>query len=379
MNAQVRGALLDTAREVVAVALAQGESIVLYRQPGTQEASLLIGLAQKITDPQLPNEPGFFIAPFQHSEHYPHVWLRGEARSFEDFTATKAYTTTSSSLSWHTVSHGDALPSASQAEQSYKMLVRAAMDTILQGKAQKIVTSRRWTIPTPHLFDLLELWSRVALAYPDAFVSLVSTPYTGTWLCASPELLVSEDAAGVFRTVALAGTQPALEGLRSAEALWTHKEIEEQALVSRYIIQAFKQLRLREFVEDGPFTTQAAHLLHLKSTFEVDTVATNRPFLLQDMLHLLHPTSAVCGMPREAALNFLHDHESYDRAYYAGFVGPVNQNTGTALYVQLRCMQHVEKYIHLYAGGGITAQSDVEKEWKETEYKLQTLSSLLTA
>ena len=75
------------------------------------------------------------------------------------------------------------------------------------------------------------------------------------------------------------------------------KDIEEQALVERYVISCFKKIRLREYDEHGPKTMIAGNVLHLKTEFEVDMVATNFPQLGSVMLNLLHPTSAVCGMP----------------------------------------------------------------------------------
>ena len=155
-------------------------------------------------------------------------------------------------------------------------------------------------------------------------VSLVSDEKTGTWLGASPELLVSVDRNGIFRTVALAGTQVYQDNILLRNIGWTQKEIEEQALVERYIISCFKKIRVREFDEHGPKTVQAGNLVHLKSDFEVDMKAVNFPLLGSVMLKLLHPTSAVCGMPMEASLSFLKQHEKHDREFYAGYLGPVN-------------------------------------------------------
>ena len=95
------------------------------------------------------------------------------------------------------------------------------------------------------------------------------------------------------------------------------------------------------------------------------------------MLDLLHPTSAVCGMPQEPALDFLRKHEEYDRAFYSGYLGPVNIENETNIFVNLRCMQLLSQKAILYAGAGVTIDSDPEKEWQETEMKLQTLLNVL--
>jgi isochorismate synthase len=98
------------------------------------------------------------------------------------------------------------------------------------------------------------------------------------------------------------------------------------------------------------------------------------------MLRLLHPTSAVGGMPRVAALDFLAHHEGYDRAYYSGFLGPVNVAApGVArLFVNLRCLQLRAGEAILYAGTGLTVDSDPAREWQETEYKMRTIGAVLT-
>ncbi|MBK7650997.1 MAG: chorismate-binding protein [Flammeovirgaceae bacterium] len=210
-----------------------------------------------------------------------------------------------------------------------------------------------------------------------AFVSLVSSPETGTWMGATPELLVSV-AQNKFKTVALAGTLPYSPDINLKYVAWTQKEIEEQALVCRYIINCFKKIRLREYEEHGPKTIVAGNLMHLKTEYEVDTLATNFPQLGSVMLKLLHPTSAVCGMPLENSLAFLKDHEGFDRQFYSGYLGPVNLKAESHIYVNLRCMQIFSDKVRIYAGAGVTADSVSETEWMETEMKMHTLQKIIT-
>ncbi len=159
---------------------------------------------------------------------------------------------------------------------------------------------------------------------------------------------------------------------------WTQKDIEEQALVCRYIISCFKKIRLREYVETGPKTVVAGNLLHLKTDYDVDMTATGFPQLGSIMLKLLHPTSAVCGMPLQNALDFLAKEEKYDREFYSGFIGPVNIDSESHIYVNLRCMQILkDKKAQLYAGAGVTSDSIPEKEWEETEIKMNTLLNVI--
>ena len=205
--------------------------------------------------------------------------------------------------------------------------------------------------------ERFKTFQKLCTAYPNAMVSMVSSDATGTWLGASPELLVSFDERAHFKTVALAGTKRVEGGVNIKSVAWNEKEIEEQALVCRYIISCFKKIRLREYEERGPRTVLAGNLLHLKTEFEVDTVATNFPLLASVMLKLLHPTSAVCGMPLENAQQFLKANEGYDREFYSGFLGPINFKNESHVFVNLRCMQVLDETALLYAGAGVTIDS----------------------
>jgi isochorismate synthase len=117
--------------------------------------------------------------------------------------------------------------------------------------------------------------------------------------------------------------------------------------------------------------------VHLKSDFTVDLKAINFPQLGSVMLQLLHPTSAVCGMPLEPAIDFLRMHEGYDREFYAGYLGPVNIENDISLFVNLRCMKLLDNKAILFAGAGVTVDSVAEKEWEETEIKFRTLLNVI--
>lgn len=265
-------------------------------------------------------------------------------------------------------------------QDHFTNIVTKAIEAIENDRFKKVVPSRRKMVALPDNFDVASTFQRLCEAYPAAFVSIFSIPGIGTWMGASPEILVSTYQQGerqMFRTVALAGTQP-LQGENPLKnAAWRQKEIEEQAMVSRYIINCFKKIRLREFEEDGPKTIAAGNLLHLRTDFTVDMNATNFPELGSVMLELLHPTSAVCGMPKEPSLEFIQQYEGYDRSFFSGFLGPVNIQDEINLFVNLRCMQLLNRQAALYAGAGITIDSEPEREWNETEMKMRTVQQLL--
>ena len=262
-------------------------------------------------------------------------------------------------------------------KEAFEQLIQTSVQQIEAGLFEKVVPSRSKSISLPESFDAVKVFQNLCKTYSNAMVSFISIPSVGTWLGATPELLVCVEDQRTFKTVALAGTKVFEEGINLKNVAWTQKEIEEQALVGRYIINNFKKIRLREFEEHGPKTVVAGNLMHLKTEFSVDMKATNFPQLGSVMLDLLHPTSAVCGMPLESSLEFLKQNEGYDREFYSGFLGPVNMNDNTNIFVNLRCMQLFEGQAIVYAGAGVTIDSVPEDEWKETEMKLNTLLNVI--
>jgi isochorismate synthase len=136
-------------------------------------------------------------------------------------------------------------------KEEYKALVERGVAAIEAGQVLKVVSSRAVRRPLPAGFDALRAFVELEHRYPLAFASLVSAPGAGTWFGATPETLVQLTEDGRFCTMALAGTQPRPADHSPYTAVWRQKEIEEQALVARYIVSCFKQLRLREYDETG--------------------------------------------------------------------------------------------------------------------------------
>lgn len=366
-------------RKIVAHSLLAGKALALWRMPDAQAVDLITcEHPQTLSDIALEELPsGFLVGPFDPAR--PKFFLSSECHIRIEHEAIRLLQTPGEldidrlpllPFSWHVQKKNFARETPAPA---FVDTVRSGLNAIEAGTLEKIVPSRVKDVELDGQFDLLQLFQSLADRYPHALVSLVSSPQTGTWLGATPELLVAQDAHGVFNTVALAGTQPFVAGADLKKISWTQKDIEEQAFVSRYIINCFKKIRLREYEEHGPRTYRAGNLLHLKTDYVVDTRATHFPQLASVMLKLLHPTSAVCGMPLEPALQFLRDHETHDRELYAGYLGPVEINGNTHVFVNLRCMQWLGNRARLYAGAGVTGDSDPAAEWNETEMKLNTI------
>jgi isochorismate synthase len=362
-------------------------SFALWRLPHTETVHFAASdRLQKLTEVNMEeSEPGFIFAPFDPSHEKiflpadefiifkSHTIVSSSAPSFETSRSVAKNLSTSKKNYYS----GSSRPGAAVEEVEYKKLVEHAREQVGKGTFEKIVPSRFKQMTLPENFDLLQAFDELCALYPHALVSVFSSPITGTWVGATPELLASITRDRCFHTVAVAGTQPYNPEVNIRNISWTQKEIEEQALVERYVISCFKKIRLREYEEHGPRTSVAGNVIHLKTDFDVDMVATNFPQLGTTMLKLLHPTSAVCGMPLQVSLDFIRSHEGYDRQYYSGFLGPLNVAGESCMYVNLRCMQLFENAVMLYAGAGVLADSDPEKEWAETEMKMNTLGRII--
>ena len=154
---------------------------------------------------------------------------------------------------------------------------------------------------------------------------------------------------------------------------WSTKNIEEQRIVATYIAECLEQFSA-DFSEEGPRTVRAANLVHLRSDFNFTLPTNDR---IGDLLQSLHPTPAVCGLPKREAFRFIIGNEHTPRRYYSGFMGMLDPQSDTHLYVSLRCMNIDGNRCHLFAGGGLLRESTGEQEWQETEAKLETMRRLL--
>lgn len=214
--------------------------------------------------------------------------------------------------------------------------------------------------------------------YPRLFVALVYTSQSGMWLMATPEILLKGEG-DEYQTMSLAGTQKAEPSRTIADypvegVEWSEKNREEQQYVTDYIEDCIKGFA-GDYRLKGPYTTMAANLYHLRTDISFRLLDKGR---LGDVINALYPTPAVCGIPKDAARRFILQHELHSRKYYSGFVGPISSQGKTHLFVSLRCMNILQDGIcDLYAGGGLLKESEMEKEWKETEAKMQTIRRVL--
>jgi isochorismate synthase len=245
----------------------------------------------------------------------------------------------------------------------FENLVNNSVKEIQSGKFDKLVVSRK--IDFSRKIDVFETYQNLLKTYSTAFRYLFFHPKVGIWIGATPEQLIKiED--NKFETVALAGTQ-----LYSNEVHWTSKEIQEQQFVTDYIVLNCEKIASNIEVSD-PFTLQAGKIAHIKTV--IKGIISNEA--VSELILKLHPTPAVCGLPKEKAKEFILKNEKYDRKFYAGFLGEWKCNRATNLFVNLRCME-IGKMNSIYVGCGITKGSIPENEFIETQNKSETIKNII--
>lgn len=352
------------------------KSFAIYRLPWTDTPILVMqdgGENHVFANlKELNGEKGFVISPFRFTEDHPGVIIRPDvtASGWDEITEKISNVVIEERPSDHTTSS-----EISQAEPDLKKTYIETFSRFigpLKNKTfSKLVLSRNAGYTLSDNFSPLEAFITACNSYPRMMISLSHTPVSGTWIGSTPEIILSGEG-NTWNTVALAGTMPMQGEVMPTE--WHKKEQDEQAFVSEYINKVIKKFSSKIAIK-GPYTTRAGQLVHLRTDFQFGLKKTSE---LGNLLDALHPTPAVCGLPKDKAYDFIIENEGYDRKYYSGIIGWLDPNGHTTLYVNLRCLNVSGNYATLYAGGGILPLSDANSEWEETQHKMKTIKLVIS-
>ena len=258
------------------------------------------------------------------------------------------------------------MPPAEMHQSMYGTLLTEGINHLQQGNLDKFIFSRCSHESSAKAIS--EIFGQLCSAYSNALVFYVQHPAFGSWIGATPETLL-QGASEYGKTQSLAGTQPV-----NSNQPWGQKELDEQAFVTKYIADNLALANI-SFEQLGPNTYKAGPVQHLLTVFQTPAFQTDEQVV--EIINRLHPTPAVCGIPKEQAQEFIIKLEPEARAYYTGFLGFYQQPDNFHFFVNLRSMQVFENLLVLRLGGGITAQSSVKAEWDETELKAQTLLQVI--
>lgn len=325
--------------------LTEKDSFVIFRNPYDRRAQILTGEWEKVDINSIGNTNGFIISDFTKQHVYS---LKGEAKNFKLNPIE-----ISSILTNYT----------SDFEDYIKKVNRFIDECKSDSPIEKVILSRVFSVPFS--IDILHFYEQINKQYPNTFNCLLNHPEFGTWVVATPEILL-KGSDNNYTTVALAGTMSA----NSSEE-WKSKESEEQQFVTDYIFDQINQIGTISTENIQFESVLAGKVKHRKTT--IPFLSSEKPGKIAS---LLHPTPAVGGTPKQEAIDFILKNEGYNRKLYTGFLGYcTSQNI--ELYVNLRSAEISNNQINIYVGGGITKDSIPENEWNETILKSKTLLQIL--
>lgn len=355
--------ILDQARKQ----MAQKLPFVLYCKPNSDTVIAFFQQNDTLYELDDFGQKGFVFASFDGQKNY----LIPENQSKIETVFLKERNSNKSDN--HEISFDDT------AKKSFEELVAKGIQAVKNNEFQKVVLSRKETVAVKD-FQFEAAFESLVSAYPSTFSYCFYHPRVGMWLGATPEQLLKANITN-FETISLAGTQ---KDLGSKEIVWENKEKEEQQIVTDYIVNKLQPVAT-ELLVSKPYSIKAGSIWHIKTTI---SGVLNTDCSLQKVVGLLHPTPAVCGLPKEKAKAFILANEKYDRGFYTGFLGELNcsfvrEIESTDLFVNLRCMQVLlnssdsNTKVYLYMGCGITKDSVPSKEWNESVNKSITMKKVL--
>jgi menaquinone-specific isochorismate synthase len=256
--------------------------------------------------------------------------------------------------------------------------VARAVEKIKGNQLEKVVLARFATATTNTSINPRNLLKELANEYPSTWV------YSNTGLVgATPELLVrlskslvtSRILAGTIRKTGDDERDLALAGSLARSS----KDLEEHEYAVRSVADALAPLCSSTNVPESPFVLHLSNVMHLATDVTGVLSDNSSPADIFDLVARLHPSAAVCGTPTEIAQRTIDEIEGISRGRYAGPIGWIDANGDGELGIALRCGQISgdAKSIRIYAGCGIVAGSDPEREYAESQAKLLPMRSAL--
>jgi|TARA_R110000796_G_scaffold18425_18_gene55795 menaquinone-specific isochorismate synthase len=259
----------------------------------------------------------------------------------------------------------------------WKELVEQVTQANFIKSTPKVVLSRHSQIDVD---DNIDPWTVLACwqgRNPNSFQFGFQFSPERAFISCSPERLYLRRQQELF-TEALAGTtvrglNPEEDNVLAQALLDDIKNSHENQLVRKHIVDVLTPLSQYVGADEQPKIFKLNHIQHLHRAIRAQLKPGVSDF---ELLRALHPTPAVGGLPRDAALNFIRQREGYARGWYAGACGYLNHHE-SEFSVAIRSALIEPRRINLFAGAGIVAGSDPEAEWQELENKLATVLSIL--
>jgi isochorismate synthase len=371
---QVADNQIDSISHVINICIDRHIHFAAYQLPENSRVTLVIQKQPEIREckniiQEFPDK-GFLIAPFSRDTRNKTYLISPDLVIHEPVTPGQIGELLS--LPSFTFREAKKQFPTETGKEDYIRLINETIQRIREGEFEKVVLSRVKPIIGNFSSKLTKIFHVLCNTYNDAFVYLfcLNGQY---WIGATHEPFICSQN-DELSTVSLAGTRLYNENNMKLNN-WNRKELLEQEYVTRHIEKVLLNYSVTGYKKTGPYVVKAGNLSHLRTDFTFSVQSAER--ILGSLISALHPTPAVCGMDSGKAMDFIHKAEKHNREYYTGFLGPLGIDEQIQLYVNLRCMKVFDDRFILYIGGGITLDSIPEEEWNETEFKADTLLSVL--
>lgn len=260
--------------------------------------------------------------------------------------------------------------------EEWKKRVTEAINRVKANTVDKVVLARDIVAKSESEIDTRPILKKLSSEYPSTWVFSVDG-----LVGATPELLLRL-SRGMVTSRVLAGTIPKTgddeKDLALAASLArSSKDLEEHEYAVRSVADALDPFCSSTNVPESPFVLHLANVMHLATDVTGALIESKQHVDAFSLLKNLHPSAAVCGTPRNIAFDVIDEIEGMDRGRYAGPVGWIDASGDGELGIALRCGQITGREIRIFAGCGIVAASNPEKEVEESNAKMIPMRSAL--
>ncbi|HEY9801391.1 MAG TPA: isochorismate synthase MenF [Leptolyngbyaceae cyanobacterium] len=261
--------------------------------------------------------------------------------------------------------------------ERYKSSVASALEKIQSSELNKVVLADILDVKSNQHFNLFHSLNNLRKIHPNCYIFATSNGKGQNFIGASPERLITIHNQQLI-TDALAGSAPrgktpAEDAANADRLLNSDKERHEHLLVMDFITQRLTQLGLLPQVLP-PRLRQLSNIQHLWTPINAIVPANVHPLKI---VAQLHPTPAVAGAARDIACEEIRRHETFERGLYAAPLGWIDSQGNCEFIVGIRSALIDGDRARLYAGAGIVAGSDPDREFAEVQLKLQALLKAL--
>jgi menaquinone-specific isochorismate synthase len=261
---------------------------------------------------------------------------------------------------------------------SWERAVEKSLEAIREGRVSKVVLARTLDIDLDEAIDPVDVVSHLWDSNGGSHVFMFEPEPNSALVGAAPET-VATLRDGVFHATAVAGSirtgsSPREQAELAAQLLASEKDRVEQGISLDDMIVRLKTVGHEIRTDPQPHVLTLARIQHLETEIRTSVPADVG---VLDLLRLLHPTAAVCGLPRDAAMALLTAEEPFDRGWYAGPVGWFDAEGNGIFAPALRTGVSAGRGWRLFAGAGIVDGSVPALEWEETNIKFEPVLSAL--